>query len=377
MSDGVASPLSEFIDPTMVALYLNAHGWEEQKRTDTFSTWALDADPPTSLFLPLAHDFGDYEDRLIDLVAQLARIEDRDEAVVATNLRYASADLVRIRLASPRVGPGELPIDDGARLFEGAREMMYAAACAAVQPRANYGPKRPRQATEYMNRVRLGQTERGSYVVTVISDFDPEEPLEQLSLIPGEIHVPFERRVTTRLVEALRVTHDAAHRVLSGDEPQSAFEEGVERGVSAQLCEAIADMGTEDAPTNVHVQVDWAASKAPTVESAPVIFEPATLPVLASAVAWLKQLGPFEDVLVEGTVSRLIRGKDDEVGTIVIEGTADGEKRNVHVELPDDQYDLAIQAHHDRKLVRITGTLEKAGRPWVLTNTGRLTFHQP
>ncbi len=50
------------------------------------------------------------------------------------------------------------------------------------------------------------------------------------------------------------------------------------------------------------------------------------------------------------------------------------EPRNVHVELPDDQYGLAIQAHDTRAVVRLHGTLERHGRTWVLKDPGQLTL---
>lgn len=370
--------IGTLLDPRTIEVYLMAHGWEPRRRTDKFSTWvqAENGGVPAHVFLPLARGLGDFEQRLEDVVAQLAAVEHRDVEVVLTNLRYAAADLVRIRLASPRVGPGELPIDHGRQLFDGARDLMLAAACAALDPRPAYGTRKPNQAMDYLEHVRLGQTEPGSYVVTVISDV---EPPEQTALIPDEaahFAVPFERRVTTQLVQALSATRAATDRVLSEHtDVATAFEETVDDGVSANLCDALTTMGAEQAGAHVQITIDWAASRPPVVALASVVaFEPAALPVVRDAVAVLRQLGPFENEPVEGIVSRLIRGKSDEVGTIVIEGVARGERRNVHVELPEDQYALAIRAHDTRATVRLHGTLERHGRTWVLKDPGQLAI---
>lgn len=369
--------LSALLDPSQIEVYLLARGWESKRRTTMFSTWAAPPDAPlrAQLFLPLSPKPADYEERLDDFVRDLAEIQGEHRDVLITNLRYAAADLVRVRLVSPRVGPGELPIGDGADLIEGAREMMLAAACASVDTRPNFGPRKPRQAIDYLDGVRLGQTERGSYVVTVISDVAPPE---QHALLPDDaahIDIPFERHVTTKLVTALSAAHDAAHAVLDSDDDYSAFDQAVEAGVSANLCDAIATMGAEHAAANVQVSVEWASSRPPTAQAPPTIaFEAASLPVMKEAVNHLRALGPFEDELVEGIVSHLIRGKQDEIGTIVIEGEARGEKRNVHVELPDEQYDVAVEAHRTKQPVRIRGTLFKQGRSWVLSDPGQLAF---
>lgn len=367
--------LTDYLDPNEIEAYLLARKWTAKRRTEKFSIWSPPDEAAPVLFVPLSPQPADYEERLWDVVVQLAKAERRPEDVMLTNLHYASADLVRIRLVSPRVGPGELPIDDGRHLFDGARDMMLAAACAAAVPgRATYGPRMPSAAAEYLDGVRLGQTEPGSYVITVISEFPVGEQQPLMDDEAIHLDVPFERRVTTKLVEALAAAHGAAHEVLTEYAAVSdAFEKYVDRGVSANLCDAISTMGAEQLAATVDVTLDWAASRPP-VEATPraVTFESSALPVLREAVSVLRELGPFEDEVVEGFVSRLIRAKQDEVGTIVIEGTTRGESRNVHVELPDEQYHLAVRAHDERHPVRIRGTLSKRGRSWVLSSPGQL-----
>jgi len=252
---------------------------------------------------------------------------------------------------------------------------MLAAACAEINVRPNFGPRVPDLARDYMDHVRLGQTERGSYVVTVISEV--AAPAQRAILPDDAAHfqIPFERRVTSKLVMALSAARDAADTVVQGSEGYGAFDDAVEAGVSANLCDAVARIGTESAGANVQIGVEWASSRPATVRApSGVSFDSAELPVVREAVAYLRQLGPFDSEMVAGIVSRLTREKDDEIGTIVIEGEARGEKRKVHVELPDDQYDLAVQAHKTRRPIMIRGTLYKRGRSWVLSDPGQLAF---
>jgi hypothetical protein len=363
--------IADFVNPEVAELYLLAHGWEAKQRTRAFSTWSRPDLEDVALFLPLSREPEDFDERLEQFVQRLARIEGSDWPTTATNLRYAASDLVRVRLVSPRVGPGELPITDGAKLFDGTRDLIQAAACAAVQPRPAYGPKKSGTVVEYLDGVRLGQTERGSYVVTVISDVEPEE---QGSILPDEakhLQVPFQRRVTTQLVLALDAARGTAERVLEGADVK-VFEDAVDQGVSANLCDALHTMGEESQSSTVEVTVDWAVSRRPTVQGRRVTVEPKFLPVLSEASRALKQLGPFEDVEVVGIVGVLDRGTDDEVGTIVIEGVAMGARRNVRVELPDAQYHRAVEAHDAKRTVSIRGTLIKDRKSWRLFDPGPL-----
>lgn len=374
----IPEQLSQYLDPKSIEVYLMAHDWEVKTRNPLFSTWRRpDQDDSSAfLFVPLSPGPADYEDRLRELVRRLAAVEERNIDAVVTNLRYATADLIRIGLVSPRVGPGELPIEDGRNLFDGARDLMLWAACAAVQPRASFGPKVPAVARDYLEGVRLGQTEKGSYVVTVISDVAPPE---QQALVPDEdvqLDTPFERKVTSRLMESLSATQSAAKLVVDKQaDIGETFEGIVDRGVSANLCAAIARMAEEQPGSRVEVRMNWAASRPLIATQLPlaVSFPPSTFPILSDAQGVLRQLGPFDEAVVEGYVIRLNRGRDEAaIGSIVIDGDARGERRNVHVELPDAQYHLAVKAHDDRYPVRIMGTLAKRGRYWVLSDPGQL-----
>ena len=282
--------LSSYLDPRQMRFSDGARLAVTKAHADVLDvggTGRCDARAAVPAVVPCPQDF---EERLQEFVSALARIQDEDRDALVTNLRYATADLVRVRLVGT-VGRGELPIGDGADLFEGAREMMLAAACATVSTRPNFGPRKPRQALDYLDQVRLGQTERGSYVVTVISDVAPPE---QQHLVPDDaavIDVPFERHVTTKLVGALSAAHGAATSILTQQSGYGAFDEAVEAGVSANLCDAIVTMGAEQAAAHVEVSMEWASSRppAPGVPSS-VAFEAASLPVIKQAVAHLREL---------------------------------------------------------------------------------------
>lgn len=368
MSDPTTD-IATTVDPRTAELYLLAEGWEARRRTPNFSTWSRPDLTDVALFLPLSSVPDDYAERLAQFVERLAALEEAAVSTVVTNLRYAASDLVRVRLVSPRVGAGELPITDGAKLFDGARDLMIAAACAAVEPRPAYGSKKHGSVVDYLDGVRLGQTERGSYVVTIISDVRPDE---QMPLVPDQaahVDVPFERRVTTQLMTALDAVTDAAHRVIGGAK-LDVFEEAIDAGVSANLCDALETMGKESQASTVEVSVNWAVSRLPTVKLQTVSVEPTVLQVLPDASRALKQLGPFENVEVVGIVGVLDRGANDEIGTIVIEGVAKGDRRNVRVELIDAQYHRAVEAHDAKLTVAISGTLVKDGKHWTLLDPG-------
>ena len=72
-----------------------------------------------------------------------------------------------------RENNGSVLLDEGVELVSQAREMLLAAACATTTPQPVYRAGANRKAGEYMKRVRLGQTEHGSFAVTLMAPVPP------------------------------------------------------------------------------------------------------------------------------------------------------------------------------------------------------------
>ena len=84
----------------------------------------------------------------------------------------ADRDVLRVR-APEADDDGSFGIDRGVELVQHARDMLASAACAAFDPRRAYHLKKVQRAEDYMRHVRLGQTEHGSFVVTLLAPMPP------------------------------------------------------------------------------------------------------------------------------------------------------------------------------------------------------------
>src|SRR5262249_33707837 len=139
------------------------------------------------VLLPLTPDLRDFPERMSEVLRTLELVENRDQLQILNDLTSARADVVRIRRPGP--DDGTILLEDGVSLINSAFDMVLAAACTTVTPKLYYPGKKPTAATDYLRKTRLGQSERGSYVLTVIS---PVPPRTMDELIPG-FHDPFER----------------------------------------------------------------------------------------------------------------------------------------------------------------------------------------
>ena len=88
--------------------------------------------------LPLRRDLGDFELRMSEVVRTLGRVEKRPEAEILQDLLTTSSDLIRVRAPSREADSGSLPLEQAVAFVERSRDLVMAAACAAVGKRASY-----------------------------------------------------------------------------------------------------------------------------------------------------------------------------------------------------------------------------------------------
>ena len=313
----------------------------------------------SEIIVPRTERLGDYASVVATLIETFAEVDGQDELTVYRSLVIADRDVVRVRAAES--DDGSVTLNQGADLIGGARDMMLSAACSLRDPRPVYRAGANREAADLLKRVRLGETDQGSFVVTLLTPVVPP-PMPALFPDPDDPNAPIERRMTRRLVEALRAARGAVERTVAGEE--GAFGESVASGVSANLCEALVRI-IEPFPT-LDVGVSWASTRPMTASGTVVRFGWADTAVLREAARSFRDRGPRPDVRLHGFVRLLKRGQADDDGTIGLVADVDGQRQSVVAVLEREDYERAVQAHRDRALVVLTGDLDRIGQRWRL-----------
>lgn len=350
--------------PLEVAAYLRSNGWHEHAASSRdWASFTLGTEYEVSL--PLSTELRDFSSRMADALRTLEKVENRDQLQIFADLKATAADVVRVRLIDGDASDGSLPLHRAAEVVSRSFDMMYAAACATVDPKYYFHSRKPQAATDYMQNVRMGQTERGSFVVTLISRVPPA--LAGLA-ISDDVPEPFERAVTQRLSGALSAINESARlAVATGD--ITSFDASVAKGVSANLCEAIAGMSTADGTErDVEVSLAWARVR-PTAGGTHVRYRVGRdiVPVLREVARVFKTRAPQEDFEVRGPVFRLVRDPPAAAhGEVTVAGFVDGAPRNIWLHLEDPDYSNAADAFKNRQLVSVTGVLRKEGRRYRL-----------
>lgn len=173
-------------------------------------------------------------------------------------------------------------MEAGRRVFAAARDLMLAAACSAIDPGPVFTQRKPDEAMRLLDRARFGQTERGSFVLTMESSLPPR--LQQSLIEDTDPEAPLERKTCVRLAQAL---HSA---------------EGAVR-------------------------------------------ESAAAGILRAAATQLREEACYPATQILGSVMKLDSPNPEAGGEVVIQADLDGRLRQVKVLLGTTAYQDAIQSH--------------------------------
>ena len=308
---------------------------------------------------------ADYERRIGEILETLSGVEERDSRAILRDVSLAEFDLVRVRLPEATVN-GSVPIATGVALFQESRNLLLAAACSAFRPQRAFRAGRNQEASNYMNTVRFGQTEMGSFVANLLSPVPPNL-IGQAGLSPGFAPESFARRVTRKLVSGLRSAREVVTSVNRGDDI-SAFEQKVPQGVSANLCDAIANLLNYDNRQSLDVSVSWSLIREPPESRAQVVFKESDFFVLKEASRILKDRQERPNERVEGYVHALARGLRQNQGRVTLKAVVDGTMSSVRVDFAPSDYSRIAEAHHQRRVVSLEGDMRRDGQRWVLDN---------
>jgi hypothetical protein len=316
------------------------------------------------VFAPGTDKLGDYAQSVEAVLSAIAATEERDETAVFRDLASSDRDLLRFR-APQADDDGSIDLNAGVDLVQQSRDALLAAACSAVSAQRYYRSGSNAKANDYLKTVKLGQTEHGSFVVTLHSPVPPQLETGQQSLWPEQdlANEPFGRQVTRTLANAVDSLISAIGEVGRGADI-AAFERVVTRGVSANLCAAIAKFVTDG--QGLDFSLTWARTRPSTEPRHRAVFSPSDAEVLGEAARVLKNKGSFSNEVLEGYVTGLNRDVIPEDGRVKLKTFVDGQARSVTVVLPRGLYSKATEAHKSKLAIRLEGDLEFEGQRWYL-----------
>lgn len=356
------------VSPRDAQGYVRSRGWVQARMVGHLMVYgrpgALD-----QVLVPTDTTRPDYAERVADVVEKLSKFEARPLVQILQDLLNFDADVLRYRVISPLAERGTLPLSQAIDLVDGARRSLLAAAHSVLRPRKHHPKLSRTEALALLDACQMGQTQRGSFVVTI------ECPLNAVEADPGLFpNTSFARQSTTLLERALTELNSA----IEENRVNSVVDQS-EPIVSANLCEALLKMRPAEERGALEFSASWASSE-------PVVDTAMSKPVMFSGDEFVsiedvyRQLRPTEVPTVKHWIAFVeeLRGSEGEAGTRegeVVFTLFDGDELvRSRAILSAEQYQIAYEAHNPTRPLLVSGQLSRGSRVARLSNISEIHF---
>ena len=314
--------------------------------------------------IPIDKSLRDYNTAMYEAVKIVSRVENKTVEQVMLYLLNPNTDIIKIRLEKQGVESGNILLDDAIKLYDNAKKLLAATALDIINPKKyHYGrPDEPVQ--KFLSQCRFGQTEIGSYVVSVVCPFaevTEEEGYKQLTIFSDEEKCAnsLTRRVTNKLIENICTIK----KKIDDGESDVLIKKSEENIISANFYEALNGLNLESENTIVEFAIDWS----PTVQNnkyqcAGVKLTNDYYQPISEVIQKLKEKTNKTKEII-GRIRKLEAlpvADKRKYGTVTISYIEDDNKSHtVTTKLEKLDYDKAIEAHQLGKYVKIMGEIKE------------------
>lgn len=322
------------------------------------------------LLLPREQLASDFLRRMEGAIRTLSDVEGRNPEKVIRDVRMIGYDVVRSRIPNAMVYDDTIYLEVAASYITGVKSLLAATATTEMQPDPFFLRVR-KEALEYADRCRFAHTFRGSFGFSIES---PVAPNDEPTLPQIDQPRPFERRVMERFARGVRTVCEA---VATGD--IAALVANAKMGFSANACEQFAKLIEDTSPGGLVFAFAFSSEWRSDADLMDAREFAVGLPHIEASRAAAKALRSQFTPRPEKVFGRVIRLESEGDPSDLLNPMGDREiaiqwssedlgDTQVRVSLGAADYLKAIDAHGSGRPVMVSGTLERRGRPYILSN---------
>jgi hypothetical protein len=360
------------LNPRAITGYLKDHGWlKDREYGENAAIYHIKIDESEhEVLVPFNPQIRDFTSLMSMLIKDVSEIEQRSENDIRSDLSTAAFDVIRIRsLDADEIG--SMPMESAIELHNRAKDIMIAVAnaAAATTPKASYNGRRLEQVNAYaLQGMRLGQSQRGSFVLSILSkwDFVPPSEDSQGWLLPQE-DVHFGRKVTQTFSKALLATRKALTRSADGD-IEKAFSDAIPDGVSSNFCKALSDIARDC--EGINIGVNWSFAKPELKTGAVLKLTSQDAQTLSEASRALQEKEPLISFgEIEGFINTITTTEINNFdGSVTLQVPYENKLRSVKIKFSDTDRNKIFDAGKHRKKIRMEGEIKSTGSKLELIN---------
>jgi hypothetical protein len=352
---GVVTTLVPNITPAQVASYLLSKGWEHDGERRGADVWRLSS--RARVLVPPSFEYADDAEILHETMQRIAACEDRPLGAVTLDIAEPNVDAQYFR-TYPDTPSGTIPLLSGVKATRSIHTLMRSAADTVEKgPHLLVTGHSSSIVNTFLHRVLLGAAAPGSYVLTarVPTGVLLPETLDGSGEFSG-------RAVVKQLHVAVTAAHRAARvvierRRIAPESPLAAFSDLLTQGVTANLCQALGDLGGESRDRPFDIGFTWARSEPRNISPEPLRFTAEMPRLLWHAGHALEKLVKSRRASVTGRARELrnrSHGYQAKVeGEVQVDGGELAGRDSLWVTLTPEQNQLALLAYQDPEHVQL------------------------
>lgn len=246
------------LSPSLIANYLQYSGWSESSQIrKNISIWHRTEEKnfEFEIIQPLDLSLKDYEQLTLKMFSVLSNFENRSINEISEDLKNFHADVIKIRVVHDDVEGGSIPINDGVLLFQKTKELLSSIVRSTFNKRRCFEGGMSQENQELIQTFRFGQTEIGSYVINIILPLnissDSQDEFEGMTTASPV------REVVNTLGGSLVAIHQSLEKYETTKDI-TQFEDAIEAGVSANLCDSIIGLTGVKENRDVNISITLA-----------------------------------------------------------------------------------------------------------------------
>lgn len=323
-----------------------------------------DGEELLEIIIPNRENLIDYHSRINDLIHTISTIENKQVEEIAENLLNIGYDLLKFRFKASSTTDGNIPLLGYTEIIKGIENIMTYGACSVILPKSQY--TRPyEEAKELVKNCEVGQTEKGSFVITV------RVPLGQdfLTIEPEEIGEEYLKNFGRRTIWQIISGINEIKSINLDDE--NSFRENYDEKLSKNICDSMSELlqSENGFDVDINAKLNTFVESEQIMPISAIIESNSDFRKFNLASSYLKKIPEEKNMAVEGLIIRLNdnpQQRNDERKLITLNDPK--LKRNIYIHLSEKDYRKACSAHGDGKKIQITGLLNKKQAHWCLDN---------
>lgn len=359
--------MTENLNPLAVCRYLDETGWEyiPLKRNNIKIYQYERKDIFEQVNVPISKELIDYKQAMYNVVKTISDIEKKSVEQIMLYLLNPNTDILKIRLSKQNIESGTIMFDDAIRLYDNAKKLLAATALDIINPKKIHYGRIDEPVQSFLNQCRFGQTEIGSYVVSVICPFaelsDTDE-YKQLSIFSDEEQCAnsLTRKVTNKLMDNIAYIKNqidnGEEKVLSNEDVR----------ISSNFFEALNGMDLQSENMFIEFTTEWAPAvkRNRSINNHIKISNDYYQPI-KNVIDCIKDKTAKRTEIIgrikQLSASPIVDKRKD--GKIVVVYIDDNNKaKSITVNLQKEDYENAVKAHQYGKTVKVIGDLEGKNR---------------